>query len=281
MNPAASGYRGNRAFAFYDSLGQHIRALPGVQSVSFSFSSPLSGNDSTTMISKFGSNPAVHENSHAHRDMVSPAYFRTIGISLLAGKDFNGGDNETAPKVAIVNQSFAKKIFGTQSPLSKQLGYGPSQSSGPVEIIGVVADSKYDSLREQDVPMVYLPYRQFPAQAMTFELRVSHASISLVPAIRHLAGHFVPITDVTTLDKQVGQSLIQEHLLVILTSCFAGLSLLLAGLGLFGLINYRVAMRTREIGLRMALGAQRTHILELVLKNSVLPVLAGAAVGLL
>jgi predicted permease len=280
VNPAASGYTGSRVFDFYESLKQGLSALPGVEKVSFSFSSPLSGNDSTTMISPFGSDPAVHATSHAHRNMVSPDYFGTTGIPLLAGRDFDSRDNGNTPKVAIVNESFTKDIFGSESPIGKRLGYGPSQNSGPVEIVGVAADSKYDSLREQHVPMIYLPYRQFSPQAMTFELRVSGISNSLLPAIRHLAGSTVPITDVTTLAEQVGQSLIQERLLTLLTSCFAALTLLLAGLGLFGLINYRVATRTREIGLRMALGAQRTNVLGLVLKGSLLPVGVGAAIGL-
>ena len=280
VNPAGSGYTGTRAFNFYESLKQSLRALPGVDSVSFSFSSPLSGNDSTTMISQFGSNPVVHQNSHAHRNMVSAGYFRTTGISLLAGRDFNSRDAGNAPRVAIVNQSFAKDWFGAESPLGRRLGYGPGQNSGPVEIVGVVADSKYDSLREQHVPMVYLPYRQFSAQAMTFEMRVSGVSHSLLPAIRRLAGSTVPVTDITTLAEQVGQSLIRERLLTSLTSCFAGLTLLLAALGLFGLISYRVVRRTREIGLRMALGARRTNVLGLVLKDSLLSVAIGVVAGL-
>lgn len=280
VNPAASGYTGSRMFDFYESLKQGLNALPSVEKVSFSFSSPLSGNDSTTRISPFGSDPAVHEHSHVHRNMVSPDYFATTGIALLAGRDFDSRDNGSAQKVAIVNESFANDVFGAESPIGKRLGYGPGQNSGPVEIVGVVADSKYESLRDQHVPMVYLPYRQFPPQAMTFELQVSGVSNSLLPAIRHLAGSTVPITDVTTLDEQVDQSLIRERLLTLLTSCFAVLTLLLAGLGLFGLVSYRVAIRTREIGLRMALGAQRANVFGLVLKDSLLPVLAGVAIGL-
>jgi predicted permease len=279
VDPTQSGYSGARLPAFYENLSERLGALPGVTAVSFSQSSPLSGNDSTTMISEFGTPASIHMNSRAHRNIVAPRFFETLGIRLLAGRGFTAQDNETAVKVAIVNHAFAREHFGAQSPSGRRLGYGPGQASGPVSIVGVVADSKYNSLREQPVPMVFLPYRQFSSLGgMTFEMRVS-ASVA-AGALREAVGNHVAIAQLTTLGKQVEKSLTRERLVATLSSCFASLALVLAAVGLFGVMNYAVARRTREIGIRVALGARRAQVLGMVLGEVLLLVAAGMAIGI-
>jgi predicted permease len=277
INPGASGYSGGRLTAFYDALTEKLEALPGVQCVSASQYSPISGNDSTTLISEYGTAQNVHEKSYSHRNIVSPGYFRTLGIGVLNGRDFSESDNKSAPKVVIVNETFARNHFGARSPIGKKLGYGTGQVSGPVTIVGVVRDSKYNSLREETLPMVYLPYRQFGDMgAMTFEVRASGA----VSGIRQAVDRDIAVTGMTTLREQVDQSLAQERILATLISFFGLLALTLAAVGLYGVTNYSVARRTNEIGIRMALGAGRSEVLQSVLEEAMKLVLAGLAIGL-
>jgi hypothetical protein len=141
IDPTLNGYPDSRLSSYYLALAQRLANLPGVLRVSFSAYSPISGNDNTTMISEFGTPAATHLASVSHRNIVIPGFFQTLGIRLLAGRDFTAQDSEAAPKVAVVNQTFARDHFGAVSPIGKRLGYGPAQSSGPVTIIGLTADS--------------------------------------------------------------------------------------------------------------------------------------------
>lgn len=278
INP---GYPAARLAGYYASLLARLAAVPGVAAASFSQSSPVSGNDSATMISAFGSPAAVHVSSRSHRNVVSPGYFATVGIPLAAGRDFSEQDNENAPKTAIVNETFAREIFGSENPIGRRLGYGPGQASGAITVIGVVKDSKYNSLREVDQKMVYLPYRQFSGLgAITFELRVATDPQPVWQAARRETGKDVAITDAATLREQVGRSLSQERLVSLLTSFFGALALLLAAIGLFGATHYAAARRTREIAIRMALGAGRGATLRMILREAFLVALAGLLIGI-
>jgi predicted permease len=281
VSPGLSGYSGSRLLNYYRELAARLRTIPGILSVSFSFSSPVSGNESTTMISEFGVSATVHENSRSFRNMISPGFFTTLGIRILAGRDFVEQDSSSTPKLAVINESFAREHFGAQSPLGKKLGYGPSQRSGPVMIVGVVKDSKYNSLREENTPMVYLPYTQYPdLNAMTFELRAPIGLTPLSHAIRQSVGRDVAITDLTTLEEQIRDSLLQDRLVATLTSFFGLLALLLATIGLFGLMHYAIARRINEIGVRMALGAQRRDVLGMVLREAALLAGGGLMIGI-
>jgi predicted permease len=281
VNPGGSAFTGARLQNLYGELAARLAALPGVLSVSFSQASPLGGNDSTTTISEFGSTPAVHENSHAHRNIVSPGFFGTLGIHLLAGRDFTERDREMAPNAAIVNETFARQFFGSRKPLGKTLGYGAGQRSGPVTIVGVVADSKYNDPREQCIPMVFLPYRQFPSIAgMTFELRTTSEPSALERSIRGQVGRDLTIANITTIDRQIDESLRPERMIATLVSLFGLVALLLAAVGLFGVVNYSVARRTNEIGIRMAIGARPREMLQMVLREAVWLVVCGLAVGI-
>jgi predicted permease len=281
VNPGGSSFGGTRLRNVYAELRTRLAALPGVSSASFSQASPLGGNDSTTMISAFGSLPAVHENSHAHRNIVSPGFFRTLGIHLLAGRDFTERDRESAPRVAIVNETFARQVFGSHTPLGKTLGYGPGQASGPVTIVGVVADSKYNDVREQPMPMVFLPYRQFPSiSGMTFELRTAGEPSALEHAIRAQVGNELTIINITTIDRQIDDSLRPERAIATLVSLFGIVALLLAAVGLFGVVNYSVTRRTNEIGIRMAIGARPREMLQMVLREALWLVACGLAAGI-
>lgn len=232
INPGRSSFSAPRLRSLYSELAARLGALPGVSSVSFSQSSPLGGSDSTTTISEFGSTLAVHENSHAHRNIVSPGFFRTLGIRLLAGRDFTERERDGAPKAVIVNETFVRQFLGSGAPLGKTLGYGAGQSSGPVTIVGVAADSKYLDPRERPIPMVFLPYRQFPAIAgMTFELRTSGTPSALERAIHGAVGRDLAITNITTIDRQIDDALRPERTIATLVSLFGLVALLLAAVG--------------------------------------------------
>jgi predicted permease len=281
VDPTEAGYAGTRLLNFYKQLKENLEALPGVRSVSFAYSSPLSRNESTTRISQFGTRLAEHERNWSYRDIVSPDYFATLGIRLVAGRDFTERDGAHAPKVAIINQTFVRDFFGSESPLGRKLGYGPGQSSGPVEIVGIAEDSKYNSLRERHVPMVYLPYQQFAAVAsMTSELRLRAGVASPIDAVRREIDPAVPLTNVTTLEEQVSESLLPERLTVTLTSVFGLLALVLTAIGLYGVISHWASRRTHEIGVRMALGAQRGDVLRMVLNQGLVLALLGVGIGL-
>jgi predicted permease len=281
VNPGGRAYSGMRLQNIYGELAARLGRLPGVSSVSLSQASPLAGNDSTTTISEFGSVPAIHENSHAHRNLVSPGFFGTLGIHLLAGRDFTERDRAAAPKVAIINETFARQFFGSQPALGRTLGYGAGQSSGPVIIVGLVADSKYNDPREQPIPMVFLPYRQFPSiAAMTFELRTASEPSALEQAIRGQVGPDLAIASITTIDRQIDDSLRPERTIATLVSLFGLVALLLAAVGLFGVVNYSVTRRTNEIGIRMAIGAKPREMLRMVLREALGLVVVGLAMGI-
>ena len=281
VNSSGSGYTGTRLGRVYQNIADRLRLVPGVESVSFSLSSPLDGNDSTTMISPFGSAPAVHEKSKAHRNIISAGFFHTVGIALLAGREFNEQDGETGPKVAIVNETFARQFLASQPPLGKILGYGPGQSSGPVTIVGVVRDSKYNDLRETQIPMVYLPYPQFPSKSeMTFEIETAGEPSTVARTVRSQIGRDLTIGSMTTMRKQIDASRRQERLIAALVSLFGLIALSLAAVGLFGVVNYSVTRRTNEIGIRMALGARPREILRMVMQEALFLVIVGLAIGI-
>lgn len=281
VNPGRSSFGGVRLRNLYAELLMRVAALPGVSSASFSQSSPLDGNDSTTKISEFGSILAVHENSHAHRNIVSPGFFRTLGIRLLAGRDFAERDRESTPKVAIVNETFARQFLATRMAVGRMLGYGASQASGPVTIVGVVQDTKYNDPREQPLPMVFLPYWQFPSiSGMTFELRTSGEPSALERAIRAQAGDELTILNITTIGRQIDDSLHPERAIAMLVLLFGLVALLLAAVGLFGVVNYSVTRRTTEIGIRMAIGARPPEMLRMVVGEALRLVGYGLAIGI-
>ena len=280
LDARMSGYSGPRLVRYYSDLLARLAALPGVSSAALSQTSPVSGSDSTTAISEYGSSPAAQSSSTAHRNVISPGYFAALGIPLLAGRDFSPQDAAGAPKTAIINETFAKEILGSDFPVGKRLGYGPGQVSGPVTVIGVVKDSKYRSLREPPQRMVYLPYTQADLTGFAVELRVPGDPAPLWSAIRREAGRDVPVLEPTTLARQVEDSLTQERLISALTSGFGLIALLLAAGGLFGATHYAVTRRIREIGVRMALGATPRAILNMMLRETMALVAFGLLAGI-
>ena len=213
-----------------------------------------------------------------------PDFFATMRIPMLRGRDFTERDHEHAPKVVVVNGTFVNRYFPGRDPIGLRFTLGSQDSKhGEVEIVGLVKDTKYDSMRDAAPPTVYQPLRQaVHIPYMYFEVRTAMDPFALVPGVRSAVASIdrsIPLFGITTESRLIDEHLLQERLFAKLTSCFSLLALLLACVGLYGILSYAVARRTREIGIRMALGGQPQDILKMVLKETLLLVVTGVAIG--
>jgi predicted permease len=217
-----------------------------------------------------------------NRVRIAPNFFETMGIPLLNGRALTSRDGETAPKVAVINEAAARKFFRDESPLGRRFG-GTPEDSGQIEVVGIVGDVKYNSVRDEAPPTMYVPYVQSPIGAMAFEIRTAGDPAGAIPAIREAVRQVdptVPLTDISTQVDQIERRFSQERVLARAYTLFGGLALLVASIGVFGLMSYSVARRTNEVGIRMALGAQREDVVRLVMGESMMLVAAGVAIGL-
>jgi predicted permease len=220
-----------------------------------------------------------------HFDSVSPGYFDTMGIAVLAGRNFSARDNATVPRIAMVNASFVRKYFANGLALGRHIGIGSDPGTPTnIEIVGVVGDTRYDSLRSEIVPEVYLCSLQQPApNAQVIYVRTEGNPAGVLREIRSAVqelGPGLPLFDVKTIERQVEESLATERMIASLCTAFGILATILAVVGLYGVTAYAVARRSREIGIRMALGAQRARVISLVVREIVVFVIAGTLIGL-
>jgi putative ABC transport system permease protein len=275
-----------RRHAIFEQMLEHLRALPGVRSASYSDVTPMEGRVSAAYLQIEGYASKEKEAALIYFNEVSDRFFETLGTALVAGRDFNAHDASESSKVALVNQSFAKKFFPGQSPIGKR--YRPSggdKVGDPVEIIGVVQNAKYANLREDVPPTVYVAASQNTRtnESITFEVRAATGSpTAMISAVKSSIAEVNPNTflQFKTLAIQVSESLARERLLATLSGFFGGLALLLAMIGLYGVTSYGVARRRNEIGIRMALGAQQSRVLCTVLGELAILIGIGLAIGL-
>jgi putative ABC transport system permease protein len=275
----------------YEQILERIRAIPGVAAASQSALTPVGNSSWNEEILVDGFVPKNADDGVSWFNRVSPRYFETLGTRMLAGRDFNASDRMGAPEVAIVNAAFAKHFFGDASPVGKfYRTHGSPNDSAPVQIVGVVANSKYNSLREevQEIAYVALAQNDSPTPYLNFELRAA----SGIPATSLIAGVKAVMEqenrnvnlEFRTLAVQLAESLNRERLLATLSGFFGALALLLAAIGLYGVMSYSVARRKNEIGIRMALGAEQARVLRMVLSEVAilvgLGVIAGTATAL-
>jgi predicted permease len=215
---------------------------------------------------------------------VSPGFFSTTGIPLVAGREFADGDAKDTPQVAIVNETFAKYFYGDKDPIGRTFGLGRRAEKYGITIVGLVRDSKAGSLREKPLRFVYLPYTQAEdVGGMTFYVRSRLDSTLLAGRVRAVVGQedaTLPVTDVKTMRAQIRESLFVERMVAALSAAFGLLATLLAAVGLYGVMSYAVSLRTREIGIRVALGAERRTVLLMVLREVAVLALVGVAIGL-
>jgi predicted permease len=285
IDPTLVGFRGNRCMNFYRQVTDAVEALPGVRSASLSALPPMTAAEWRTGIFVEGHVPGAHQKDTAHVNYVGPHYFRCLGIPLLQGRGFTMRDTASSPKVAIINQAMAQYYFGHERALGKRLSF-ISPEHGEIEVVGVAKNAKYNSVRESAPRMMYVPYPQTPPASLTYgmTLQVRTAgnpdfAVGMVRQAIRAVNSDVPILGFSTVAERVSQSLAEERVVAELSTLFGLLALLLASIGLYGVMTYTVARRTGEFGIRIALGAQPTQVLWMVLKESLALATFGIAIG--
>ena len=275
----------NDVVPLYERLLERLRAIPGVHSASLSVHEPLSTNVSTTTVRVQGPSSQQGEDlAPVNIEPVGPDYFATLETPLLRGREFSSNDRNGTPKVAIVNETTARHYFGDADPIGRSISI-PGFVGDPswIEIVGEVRDIKVHDLREPATPMLYLPLFQLPEGGATFEMRTAIDPAQVETAVLAVVSNIdsrLPVYSVKTLDGQLDDALVQERLVASLSALFGLLALLLTCVGLYGLMSYTVNRRTGEIGIRMALGAERGRIVRMILRETLLLIACGLLIGL-
>ncbi len=281
LDPAQSGYKAEQLRPFYDQLSEQVGALRGVKSATYTYYVPMSGGFSRYGIEVPGYQARSGEEMAVLQNQIGPQFFATFGLPLLAGREFNTQDTPESPKVVIVNQSLARRFFGAESPLGRRITL---ENYKDLEIVGVAADAKYRTLKEAPPQTAYLPFSQYNTlRERTLCVRAAGSTSALIAALRREVRSLdpqLPVFNVKTFAEQISESVSRERLVALLSSFFGFFALLLTSLGLYGVMANGVTRRTREIGIRMALGAQTRNVLWLVLRETLLLVCVGVAVGL-
>ncbi|HET9180434.1 MAG TPA: ABC transporter permease [Terriglobia bacterium] len=269
--------------ATYQAIERRLGALPGVISIGRSALTPISGFEWNGAIGTEWSKGLTGENAVAYFNSVSPGFFQTLRMQRVAGRNFNDGDKKGAPEVAIINQTLAQRFFPHLDPLGKtfRVEQDSGQPGPPIEVVGVVRDSKYESLREETPATAFFPIAQQLQGAGQFELRTAIPPSAIVPSVEAAVAEVngeVPL-QFNSLAEQVNDSLVPERMLALLSGFFGALALLLAMIGLYGTFSYLVRQRQVEFGIRMALGAQPGSILRLVMRDVIAVLAAGLLAG--
>ena len=290
VDPSLNGYDQKRSKNFYDQLLRETRQIPGVVAASWADMPALTQSVSQRTIQVLGYEPKPEENMNPWTNQVAPDYFRTLGIPLLMGREFDERDIAGAPRVAIVNETFARYYFKSENPIGKRFGWRSLNNPAGIEIIGVVKDSYYASLRQgtgedNATPrFFYTPYPQAEElNEMTMYVRGAGEAGPLQEQLRQAirrADASLPIYQMRMMDRTVDEALFNERMLALLSASFGLLATILAAIGLYGVMSYTVSRRTREIGIRVALGAERVTVVWLVLREVAFLTLIGIGVGL-
>ena len=288
INPIIAGYRTNQLNSLYRALLERVERVPGVRAASLSLYSPMSGDNWSGSISVEDYTPPVNEYASAQWVTVGPRYCETEGMRLLLGRDIGSPDNESAPRVAVVNESFVHRYLGNQYPIGRRFSMDVPAKRYDIEIVGVVKDFKFNEPRQEFWPVAFLPLLQLtdPNDRMRFaaslDVRTSGNPSSVAAAIRTAVQDVdrnLPITGVTTVKAQLDDALTKERLIAKLSVFFSLLSLVLASLGLYGVMSYAISRRTGEIGIRMAMGAARGDVARMVVRETLLVALIGVSIG--
>jgi predicted permease len=283
--PELNRYSPQRAVAFVDRLRHEIAAVPGVSSDSAATIPILANDDWGANVTVEGYTAREDEDMQVLVNAVGPEYFAALGTPLVAGREFRDSDTAAAPKVAIVNATFVHRFLRGRNPLGAHLRYGAGSSKPDTEIVGVVRDSKQTNPRDPVVPFVYSPYAQDPAFGRaTFYVRTVQQPATMAATLRKIVQQLdpnLPVYNLETLNQQVDDTVFADRLLTFLSLCLGLLAAVLAAVGLYGVMAYVVARRTREIGIRMALGATRENVAGMILRDVGRLAGIGLAIGLL
>ena len=291
INPVRSGYDQPRTRTLLEQIQERLSTVPGVRSASFSHTGLISGGEAIGAGLPLDApavapdSPEEYELRDRHRTWrltVDDHFFETMGIAMLRGRSFSRGDSATAAPVAVINRALAERLFGRIDVVGRQFRFSSRAYTAVVGIVGVCADAKYASLRTESPPTVYVSYRQSPAGAMTFEIKTVGDPMAVVPvareAVRAIDPH-LPITSVRTQEAQIQRALMRERLMSALATVLGIVTVLLAGVGLYGMLAYSVSRRVPEIGIRLALGAEPSALRWMVIRSALVLVCVGVAIG--
>ena len=285
INLPDNRYSTMQQIQFYEQLLSRIQAIPGVQAASASTPIPLSGNSMRVSFDIEGHPLPPGERNAARIFIANPGFFRTMGIPVLRGREFQNSDQPTSPPVVVISESFARKYFPDVDPIGRHINPGLSDGvvkEVPREIVGVVGDIKAVRLTEDVTPAYYVPYAQGVIASPKLVVRTQVDPVSVIPALRAEVAALdrnLPVYEVRTLDNLLSGAVAQPRFQATLLSVFAAMALLLSAVGLYGLLSYLVAQRTLEIGLRIALGAQRGSVLRMILNRGLTLAAIGVVLG--
>ena len=282
VDPRLSGYQSAQIPDLYQRMTERIEAVPGVRSATMSRHPLLSGSARSSNITVSGD--ANQSDEPVYANTVAANFLETMEMPLLLGRGLTAHDDANAPSVAVINQTMARKYFGDANPIGRRFGFGGRpENAGRIEIVGVVRDAKYTDLRREIVPTAYIPYLQDNVGQMNFAVRTAGDAAAMAASIRDAVREVdsnLPLFDVKTQTQQATESLMQERLFATLSSFLGVLAMLLACVGLYGVMSYGVTRRTNEIGIRMALGATSPRVLSMVMRETIFVVGIGVAIGL-
>jgi predicted permease len=284
VSPELNGYTPERARALFERMEQEIAAIPGVNGVTASMVPLIAGSNWGTDLAVEGYSRDPNADTNSMFNMVGPGFFGNMGVPLIAGREFSDRDTLAAPKVAVVNEQWAKHFFGNQNAVGRHFASeGVSSKTLDIEVVGVVKDTNYSSVRQKPPRVFFQPYRQSKdVGSMWFYVRTALPPTQMFAQLRRLMSTVdrdLPVENLRTLDDQVQRSVQSDRLVFQLAGAFAGLATILAMLGLYGVMAYSVTRRTREIGIRLALGAATGAIRTMVLREVMIIFGIGLVIG--
>jgi predicted permease len=297
IDPSLNGYTPEHLNNFYQQLTDNLGAIPGVKSVAAASMRIMENNEWDSGMTSEGYSPTKpDDHPQAYMNQIGPGYFATLGVPIVAGRDFRLTDNrvikranatdefDTMPTTVIINEKFAQRFFAGRSPVGMHLGFGTDPGTHTeMEIIGVVKDIKYTNLRDEIPIQAYVPYMNSPyLGGMTIYVRTVGEPNQLMSSVRAKVREMdanLPIYAMRTMEEQISNSLSTERMIASLSTVFGFVATVLAIIGLYGVMSYSVAQRTREIGIRVALGAEQGKVIWMVMRDVLLLVAVGVGVG--
>jgi predicted permease len=279
IDPALQSDSSFRIFDLYDRIMAAIEAVPGVQSCTMSVMPLIARSEWEEPVQPDGTGLP----KNAFIQIVRWNFLETMGIPLVEGRDLSAADTQGRPRVAIINETMARQVFGERTPVGRHFQFVKGHDRDvPIQVIGVARDSKYASLEQQVPPTLFMPHAQAPPSGMTVEVRTASDPVTVASAIREAVRQTdptIPLAEMKTQRQQIAETIGKPRAVAVLTTVSGVIGLLLACVGLYGIVSYETIRRTREIGIRMALGAQRSDVLRLVMRQTVIVVTIGAGIG--